>query len=188
MIERVPGLDAKLEIHRFVNRELLSQGQVGRECPRAPNVPHRSRSIAQREIGRTLENRVIGKVVVHPIRSSIAPGYSHDIWTLRTIGGQRHTIGDREGQRPSIGDAPDAVRFPSPENRIRPTRHAPEEWPPMAKRQIIAVAELNHVRNVERRQTTLQPRLIRILQVSKLPSQVTLVSALEESSIDFDHV
>ena len=164
MIERILGLKAKFEVHLLAQLELLPQRQIRGERRRAADAAQRSRSIAQREIVRALENGVIHKVVVHPIRAMIASGRPHDVGSLGTIRGQRITVCNGESQRTSIGDSPDAIRLPSADDRLRPSRHAPQECPPAAKRQIVAVAELNHIGDVERRQTPFLPRLVRILQ------------------------
>src|SRR5689334_12556520 len=103
MIERVPGLEAELEVHLFAYLELLPNGQIGREVRRAADAAQRSRSIAQSKIGWALEYRVVRKVVVHPIRAVVALGRPHKIGPQRTtataIGGYQGTVRNREGQR-----------------------------------------------------------------------------------------
>src|SRR5215468_1797953 len=116
MIERVLGLEAELEVHLLAYRELLPHRQIGRERPRTPDNAQGSRSIAQSKISRTLENCVIHKIVVHPIRAVVALGRPYDIGAQRTtpaaIGWQQGAVGNSEGQRTPIRDAPDAVRLP----------------------------------------------------------------------------
>src|SRR5437588_10920531 len=72
MIERVLGLNAKFELHLLAHRELPPQRQIRGERPRAAGAAQRSRSIAQRQIVRALENGVIRNAVVHPIRPMLA--------------------------------------------------------------------------------------------------------------------
>src|SRR5713226_2573477 len=117
MVERVPGLEAELEVHLLAYRELFPNRQIGREVRRAAYAAQRSRGVAQSVIGRTLEDGVIHKVIVHPIRAVVALGRPHDIGPQRTtsaaIGGQQQAVPNSEGQRTSISDAPDAARLPS---------------------------------------------------------------------------
>ena len=127
MVERVSSFEAKFHIHLLAYCELLAQRQVAGKCPGASDTAHRSRSISQRKIGRTLEDIAIDKVVVHPIRTVIALGCSCNVRPLRAVGRQRNAVGDGEGERASIGDAPDAVRLPSANDGFCPARHVAEQ-------------------------------------------------------------
>ena len=82
MVERVPGLEAELEVHLLAYRELFPHRQIGRERPRTPHTAQGSGSIAQSVIGRTQESRVneggvTREIVVHPIRAVVALGRPH---------------------------------------------------------------------------------------------------------------
>ena len=77
--------------------------------------------------------------------------------------------------------------FQPPMIDIRPRGILPRN-PAASERKIVAVAELKHMRNVESGEAPLQLGLFGSCRLEKLPSQVTLSSALEESSMDFDQV
>src|SRR6266576_2590441 len=94
----------------------------------------------------------------------IALRRSHNVGSLVTIRRQGISVCNGETQRTSIGDAPDAVRFPSAHDQLRPSRHVSQKRPPVSNRQIVAVAELNHMRDVEGGEAPLQKRLVRVLQ------------------------
>src|SRR6201996_5077202 len=97
----------------------------------------------------------------------IASGRTHDVRSLPTIGRNRVAIGNRKSQWSAIGDAPDAICLPPANDRIGPPRHVAQEHPSTPERQVVAVAELNRIRNVEGGEAPLELRLVRILQTRK---------------------
>src|SRR5579872_237707 len=163
VVERILRLDAELEVHLLAHLELLSQGQVRGKRPRGPHPSVGTRRVSQSEGCRFLQHAVVHEVVKHPVGAVIPPWRSYHIGPLRAIGWQGDSVRKTKRQRPSVGDSPNAVRLPSAYDPIRPAWHISEECPPAPERQIIAVAELRHVRNVECRQASFQPRLVRIL-------------------------
>src|SRR5947209_4701322 len=103
MIKRIPRLDPELEVHLLTYWELLPNGQIGREVPRCPDAAHGSWSITQGERVRNLEHVGIHKVVVHPIRTVITLGCSHNIRSLCAVCRQwLSAIAKEEAQRTSL--------------------------------------------------------------------------------------
>jgi len=146
MIERVLGFEANFKIHLLAYVELLSQRQIGGERPRAAYAAQRTRSILQREVVGAHESRVVvggvaDKVLIYEIRPVIALGRPHDVGTLRAVGGNWISAFDVKGQRPCVGNSPDAVRLPPADDQFCPPGHIAQECPPAPERQIVASQE-----------------------------------------------